>query len=194
MPFTLAWAFGFSYDPRNLSVGLMAWAIGCGAGLARLAARWRRPAFALPVPVAPARLRALGLAGAAAAAIAWLAAAALVPDARLLAHARRLQRGLGDPALAGALADLRAEGRLEGKIVADASVLLAYAPEWDARFSVTDVGDSRRLAAAAANPDVRWLALPAGLTPPPRDGTARAAWDWRLQGTYGATALWRLGP
>jgi len=186
IPFTLLWAFGFSYDPRNLSVALVAWAFGCGAGLASLVERVRGPALTIPRPRAAWGARA-GVAGLAAVALA--VAMFAIPDARLLAHQRRLQRGLGDPEVAAALADLRDAGALTGRVVAEPGVLLAYTPGWDTSFVLTNPADAVRLGADAARPDVRWLLLPGGSAPPraPSDG----GWEWRIERSFGRSTLWR---
>ncbi len=184
LPFTLAWALGFSYDPRNLSVALVGWAVGCGAGLAALAGARRGPP--LPwVEGAAARARAVAVPALAAMLVATLAAGALrVPDAALLERQRELRRGLGDPGVAGALHDLRVAGALEGLGVADPGVLLAYAPGWRERVIVADPSDPGGFAAALARPGVRWLVAPPDAAPGAMSG-------WRLERALGARVLWR---
>ncbi|MEO5617732.1 MAG: hypothetical protein ABIS67_08170 [Candidatus Eisenbacteria bacterium] len=187
-PFTLLWVFGFSYDPRNLSVALVAWAMGCGAGVVSLLRRVRGPAVTITLPGGAWRTRArnMALAGLAAAVIAGTFA---VPDDRLLAHQRRLQRGLGDPELTSALFNLRDSGRLVGRVAAGEGVLIAYAPGWDSVFVVTRPGDPARLASDAARPDVRWLILPAGVSPP--GALAESHREWKIETAPGNWVLWR---
>ena len=193
IPFTVMWAFGFSYDPRNLSVALVAWAFGCGSGIAWLLERSRWPGFSTPRLVAATPSRAWGWALAILAGGVLAAAVARIPDAKLLGHQLRLQRGLGDPEVAGALADLRDAGRLTGKIISDERVLLAYAPGWDSLFVITAFGDSARFQRDAARPDVRWMLVPRdapgrGYRPPQGTGQAGA---WSNRGVRGAYTLWQ---
>jgi len=172
-----------------VSVDAAAWAFGCGAGLATVLGRLRGPTLAIPGPGAAWRRRG-PLAGLAVLGVALAVAVIAIPDARLLAHQRRLQRGLGDPEVAAALADLRASGRLAGKVIAGPDVLLAYAPGWDSLFVITSFTDAARLAADAARPDVGWLLLPDDAERAPmlasRDGSG-----WRVERSFARAELWR---
>jgi len=181
IPFTVLWLFGFSYDPRNLSIGLTAWALGCGAGLASLPGLAAGPRFALARPRVPARVVAAAFAAA------LVALAAIFPDRRLLDHQRRLQRGLGDPEVAGTLADLRDSGALTGRIAAEPGVLLAYAPGWDTCFVIVPVADPAALRSALARPEVDWAVLSIGArgTPIPEGSS------WRLERVFTQAALWK---
>jgi hypothetical protein len=193
IPFTILWAFGFSYDPRNLSVALVAWALGCGAGVAGLVERVKWLNVPMPVSVPTLAARPLRIGSAVLVVAALAAAVALVPDAKVLAHQRRLQRGLGDPVVAGALADLREGGGLDGRIVADESTLLAYAPGWDSLLVPIAIRDPERLEAAAAEDGVRWLLLPKDVPVPAPAAAAglTPARVWSRVRDLGAVELWR---
>jgi len=189
LPFTLVWLFGFSYDPRNLSAALPAWAIACANGLATLFARLPARRLALPAFRFGSPPRAVGIA---AAALALVLLVFAFPDRALIARARRLELGLGDRTTNAVLADLRARGRLETKIVVDPGWLLAHAPGWDSTFVTAPLDDPRAFAVAAARPDVGWVLLrndaPAGLVDLMQIWREQGA--WRLARATPAAALW----
>ncbi len=189
LPFTLVWLFGFSYDPRNLSAALPAWAIACASGLAALLARIPSPRFVLPAFQVRRPPRAVSFA---ALALALIVLGFAVPDRALVAHARRLELGLGDRATNLALIDLRARDRRGTKVVVDPRWLLAYAPGWDSTLVTAPLDDPRAFAAAVARPDAGWLVLrrdaPAGLLDLMRIWKRQGA--WRLAQTTAVAEIW----
>lgn len=112
VPCTLYWALWFSYDLRNHAVALPFAGVSLAAGWEALRERLS----------APARRRALALAGVAA--LAWLAL--WDPSPRILEAQQRQLVSRGKPALNQALLDYQAEHGLEGKILTNYRYLTSF--------------------------------------------------------------------
>jgi len=192
LPFLLIWAGWFSYDLRNASLALGPLALGCGAGLAGLAGRLRRPVF----PISWPRRRGLPAhAGrlVAAAGILLAVLALWVPDAALIARQERLQRGIGDRKFASALYAHRDRFGITGKILSDSRFLLGYTPGWDSSFIFTPFGDAAAFANVGQRADVTHLVTPRPA--PPEIAPILAAWErsGRFVEAFraGAYVLWK---